>query len=102
LDAALFHIYGVGRDDVDYVMGTFPIVAEKDKRLHGEYRTKLLILERYDAMARAIASGVAYETVLDPPAAAASLTAGRAGPRAEGNIRTSQKLEGGSAVNRVI
>ena len=57
LDAAFFHLYGLDRDEVDYVMDTFPIVRRKDEAKHGEYRTKRLILDRYDALAAAIASG---------------------------------------------
>jgi hypothetical protein len=69
LDAAFFHLYGLPRDDVDYVMETFPIVKRHDEAAHGHYRTKRLILERYDAMAAAAATGQPYETVLDPPPA---------------------------------
>ena len=69
LDAAFFHLYGIERDDVDYIMDTFPIVRRKDEAAHGEYRTKRLILERYDALAEAAASGTEYQTVLDPPPA---------------------------------
>jgi hypothetical protein len=69
LDAALFHLYGIGRDDVDHIMDSFPIVRRKDEAAHGEYRTKRLILECYDAMAAAAASGTAYQTILDPPPA---------------------------------
>jgi hypothetical protein len=50
-------------------METFPIVRRKDTQTQGEYRTKRLILERYDALAEAITTGVPYETVLDPPPA---------------------------------
>lgn len=69
LDAAFFHLYGIERDDVDYIMDTFPIVRRKDEATHGEYRTKRLILERYDALAEAAASGTEYQTALDPPPA---------------------------------
>jgi hypothetical protein len=69
LDAAFFHLYGIARDDVDYIMETFPIVRRNDERAHGEYRTKRLILEIYDAMAEAARTGRAYETRLDPPPA---------------------------------
>src|SRR6266496_5470457 len=69
LDAAYFHLYGIERDDVDYIMETFPIVKRNDEAAHGEYRTKRLILERYDAMATANISGEPYRTVLVPPAA---------------------------------
>ena len=51
LDAAFFHLYGLSRDDTAYVMDTFPIVRRNDEKAHGEYRTKRVILEIYDAMA---------------------------------------------------
>jgi hypothetical protein len=69
LDRAFFHLYGYTRDDVDYVMGTFPIVKRNDERAHGEYLTKRLVLERYDALAAAAESGEPYHTPLDPPPA---------------------------------
>jgi len=69
LDAAYFHLYSIARDDVDYIMETFPIVKRKDEAAHGEYRTKRVILEIYDAMQRAIETGEPYQTLLDPPPA---------------------------------
>ena len=69
LDAAYFHLYGIKRDDVDYVMETFPIVKRKDETEHGEYRTKRVILEIYDAMKQAMETGVSYQTRLAPPPA---------------------------------
>ncbi|HXF97932.1 MAG TPA: hypothetical protein VNJ46_04895 [Gaiellaceae bacterium] len=69
LDAAFFHLYGLERDDVDYVMDTFPIVRRKDEKAYGEYRTKRLILEIYAELAEAIATGRPYQTRLDPPPA---------------------------------
>jgi len=67
LDAAFFHLYGASRADTDYILNTFPIVRRKDEAQYGEYRTKRLILEIYDAMQRAIDTGVPYKTILDPP-----------------------------------
>ena len=69
LDAAFFHLYGVSRDDTTYVMDTFPIVRKADERVHGEYRTKRVILEIYDAMVEAARTGKQYQTRLDPPPA---------------------------------
>ena len=69
LDAAYFHLYGIERDDVDYIMDTFPIVKRKDEAAHGEYRTKRVILEIYDEMAEAVRTGQLYKTRLDPPPA---------------------------------
>ncbi|MFH1933088.1 MAG: N-6 DNA methylase [Pseudomonadota bacterium] len=69
LDAAFFNLYGINRDDVDYIMETFPIVKRKDEQKYGEYRTKRVILECYDAMTEAMKTGRLYQTILDPPPA---------------------------------
>ncbi|HWA72809.1 MAG TPA: N-6 DNA methylase [Polyangiaceae bacterium] len=69
LEAAFFHLYGLARDDVSYVMETFPIVRKNDEKAHGEYRTKRVILEIYDAMAEAARTDEPYQTLLDPPPA---------------------------------
>lgn len=53
LDAAFFHLYGINREDVDYIMETFPIVKRKDIAAHGTFRTKEAILRIYDEMAKA-------------------------------------------------
>ncbi|NJM12280.1 MAG: hypothetical protein HC889_10685 [Synechococcaceae cyanobacterium SM1_2_3] len=65
LDAAFFHLYGIERDDVAYIMDTFPIVKRRDEAAHGSYRTRDTILEIYDAMM----GGQSYQTRLDPPPA---------------------------------
>jgi len=65
LDAAWFHIFGLGREDVDYIMESFPIVKRKDEAEFGSYRTKELILEAYDAMQAAIEAGCAYQSPLE-------------------------------------
>lgn len=65
LDAAYFHLYGLPRDDVDYVMDTFRAFRNNDPDRFT--RTKKAILEIYDAMAGAIGTGEPYRTVLDPP-----------------------------------
>lgn len=67
LDALYFHLYGIPRDDVDYIMETFPIVKRKDIAAHGTYRTKEAILRTYDVMAKAKETGAAYQTALAPP-----------------------------------
>ena len=84
LDAAFFHLYlgteaewqqqpealtrafPTPRHAVSYIMDTFPIVKRKDLAKHGSYRTKDTILKIYDALAESIASGIAYQTLLDP------------------------------------
>jgi hypothetical protein len=67
LDAAFFHLYGVSRDDAAYILGTFDVLERADVRQHGEFRTKRVVLERYDALAAAVASGQSYASPLGPP-----------------------------------
>jgi len=65
-------LYGIERDDVDYIMETFRIWKQKEEKQYGEYRTKRVILEIYDEMRRAMETGEAYRTRLEPgPADAA-------------------------------
>ena len=52
-----------------YILETFPIVKRKDEQAHGEYRTKRVILDIYDAMQQAMETGTPYHTHLDPPPA---------------------------------
>jgi hypothetical protein len=48
LDAVYAHLYGLTRDELAYILDTFPIVKRKDEAQYGEYRTKRMILERYE------------------------------------------------------
>jgi hypothetical protein len=66
LDALFFHLYGINRDDADYIIETFPIVKRKEIAQYGEHRTKNLILEIFDAMQRAKETGQPYRTLLNP------------------------------------
>ena len=43
-------MYGLTRDEVDYILETFPIVKRRDSREHGAYRTKLMVLSAYDEL----------------------------------------------------
>jgi hypothetical protein len=69
LDAAFFHLYGVGRGDAEYILGTFGVLERAEVRKHGEYRSKRVILGIYDDMADAIRTGEPYTTSLTPPPA---------------------------------
>ena len=67
IDAAFFHLYGISRDDTAHILDTFPVLERSEKREHGEYRTKRVVLEAYDALAAAAARGVPYASALGPP-----------------------------------
>ena len=60
LDAAFFHLYGIERDDVDYIMDTFPIVNKKDVAKYDTYHTKDRILQIYDEMTECMANGTEW------------------------------------------
>lgn len=65
LDAAFFHLYELTRRDVEHVLATFTTVKRKDEAAFGSYRTKDLIMEVFDAMQAATASGAAYRSPFD-------------------------------------
>ena len=67
IDAAFFHLYGTSRDDTAYILDTFPVIERSEIREHGEYRTKRVVLETYDALAAAATRGVPYDSPLGPP-----------------------------------
>ena len=51
LDALYFHLYGLSRDDADYVLDTFPIVRREDEAACGTYRTRDMTLAYMNALA---------------------------------------------------
>ena len=50
LDGLYGHLYGLEREELDYILDTFPIVKEQDEEEYGEYRTKQLVLKAYDQL----------------------------------------------------
>jgi hypothetical protein len=70
LDAFFFRLYGIERDDVDYIMETFQTetggLKHNDIARYGTYRTKDLVLDTYDRMAAASTAGVPYATPITP------------------------------------
>ena len=50
LDALYFHLYGLTKEDAEYVLDTFPIVRREDKAAFGRYRTRDLILAYMNAL----------------------------------------------------
>jgi hypothetical protein len=63
----LRQMFPTPNDAVSYIMDSFPIVRRKDEeRYDGDYRTKRVILEMYDAMQTAMRTGQPYQTLLSP------------------------------------
>ena len=53
LDAAYFLLYGVSREDAEYILSTFTGTRRRDESETGTFRTSELILARYDELADA-------------------------------------------------
>ena len=51
LDAIYAHLYGLEKEEMDYILETFPIVKRKDIDKYGNYRTKETIFGLYDEFA---------------------------------------------------
>ena len=64
-----------------------------DEKAHGEYRTKRVILDIYDAMAEASRTGRPYQTRLDPPPPT---------PASRWNVRELARQIEASAVERSV
>ncbi|MEU1705099.1 DNA methyltransferase [Streptomyces sp. NPDC005706] len=78
LDAYFFHLYGVSRDDTEYILQTFQTesggLKNNEIAKYGEYRTERLILAEFDRMAEAgvslenpLVDGENYTSTLTPP-----------------------------------
>ncbi|MEU3788361.1 DNA methyltransferase [Streptomyces fructofermentans] len=78
LDALLFHLYRVSREDADYILESFQTenggLKNNEIAKYGEYRTKRLVLAEYDRMAVAgltletpLVEGKNYTSTLTPP-----------------------------------
>jgi len=50
LDAIYFLLYGVSKEDADYIMETFTITRNRDIEKYGEYRYKKRVLENYESL----------------------------------------------------
>ena len=61
LDAAWFHIYGINREDAEYILSTFPVAIRRDPYLLER------VLAAYDQIADAVESGMPFESTLYPP-----------------------------------
>jgi len=69
IDAAVLHLYGLKRAQAEWLLDSFTVLRKYEETDHGEFRTKRIVLEIYDAMQESILTGRPYETRLDPPPA---------------------------------
>jgi hypothetical protein len=78
LDAYFFHLYGINREDTDYILETFQTetggLKNNEIAKYGTYQTKNFVLAEYDRMSRlgvslasALTDGENYVSTLTPP-----------------------------------
>jgi Eco57I restriction-modification methylase len=51
-------VFGLSRDELSFVLDTFPIVEKRDQKVFADYRTKQRILESFDLLVKAPAGGI--------------------------------------------
>ena len=66
LDAAFFLLYGLTRSQVEFVLGTFPVLRANEQKAFSEFRTARLVLTAYDALVAAQTLGEPYRSPLAP------------------------------------
>jgi hypothetical protein len=69
LEAGFLHVFDLDRDEAEHVLDSFYAARRSEERDFGEYRTKRLVLQAYDRMAKAVANdGKGWTPLADPPA----------------------------------
>jgi len=66
IDAAMLHLYGLDREQAEWILESFMVLRKYEDRDHNEFRTKRLVMSAYEAMAEAKEHGTAYATPLLP------------------------------------
>ncbi len=61
LDAIFALMYGVDRNELDYILDTFFVLREKELRRYGEYRTKRLVMRAFGKFLRDPELGPIYQ-----------------------------------------
>lgn len=73
IDAMILHLYGLNKEQSEWILDSFTVLRKYEERNHDEFRTRRLVLDTYDAMAKAKAAGTTFISPLSPPPADPSL-----------------------------
>jgi len=49
-DALYAKLYGLTKEELEYILTTFPVLEKNEVREFGEYRTRRLVLEAWERM----------------------------------------------------
>ena len=50
LDAIYAKLYGLTKDELEYILTTFPVLKKNEEKQFGEYRTGRLVMEAWERM----------------------------------------------------
>lgn len=67
IDGLLLHLFSLDRSRAEFVLDSLPRIRKREVRKIGSYRTKLRVLETWDAIQEAVESNRPLQTPLDPP-----------------------------------
>ena len=67
IDALVFKLYALSREQIEWIIDSFGVLRKYEERDQGEFRTRRLVIEIYDALTRAEQSSNVYKTPLYPP-----------------------------------
>lgn len=67
IHAAAMHLLALSRSDAEWILDSFRVLSELEIGSLGEFETKRLTLERFDAMSMAADQSTTYVSPLDPP-----------------------------------
>jgi len=54
LDALYAKLYGLNREELEYILSTFPVLQKNEEGKYGEYRTKKLVLTAWDEISNTV------------------------------------------------
>src|SRR5207248_2713476 len=57
IDAAIFHLYGLRKPQVEWIIDSFGVLKKYEEQELREFRTRRLVLEYFDLMGRAEQTG---------------------------------------------
>ena len=71
-------VFGFDRAQLEYVLDSFEKLCAREVAEHGRFRTRQLVLERFDAIERARTSGARYRPICSPELGASLSAVGHA------------------------
>jgi predicted MPP superfamily phosphohydrolase len=54
INAYVVHLYGLSRDDLVYILDTFPVLKKNEKKAFGEFMSRRKCMEEYDRIGKII------------------------------------------------